>query len=176
MTKFIEIYHRLANDIRQNLYVPYTYLPAENELMKQFDVSRDTVRKALGLLAEKGYIQKRRGKGSMVLPLPFADDTPPMDRTEETQADVRCDELHTQHATRTQRTYTADGETVQIETIYQSTKAVPAFTRREITCADDAVIERSWVYDQNAVCFQYGLKKTKLDFFRLTLFEKAVPE
>jgi GntR family trehalose operon transcriptional repressor len=42
-------------------------LPGEHELMKQYDASRDTVSKALSLIAQNGYIQKAQGKGSVVL-------------------------------------------------------------------------------------------------------------
>ena len=33
----------------------------------QYDTSRETIRKALNLLAQEGYIQKVRGKGSIVI-------------------------------------------------------------------------------------------------------------
>ncbi|EPS54521.1 trehalose operon repressor, partial [Clostridium botulinum Af84] len=39
----------------------------ENEMMKEYNVSRDTIRKALNLLESNGYIQKVKGKGSFVL-------------------------------------------------------------------------------------------------------------
>lgn len=42
-------------------------MPSESELMKIYDASRDTVRKALNLLLNDGYIQKNKGKGSVVL-------------------------------------------------------------------------------------------------------------
>ena len=42
-------------------------MPSENELMKLYDSSRDTVWKALNLLASSGYIQKEKRKGSLVL-------------------------------------------------------------------------------------------------------------
>ena len=42
-------------------------LPSENELTKKYNVSRETIRKALTLLLENGYIQKKQGKGSIVL-------------------------------------------------------------------------------------------------------------
>ena len=44
-----------------------TLLPSENELKDQYDTSRETIRKALNLLAQNGYIQKVRGKGSIVI-------------------------------------------------------------------------------------------------------------
>ncbi len=44
-----------------------TLLPTEKDLQEQYGVSRDTVRKALRLLTEKGLIQKVQGRGSQVL-------------------------------------------------------------------------------------------------------------
>lgn len=61
------IYQDLLGKIKQRVIQPNTYLPSENELMKQYDASRDTVRKALNLLLQNGYIQKNKGKGSLVL-------------------------------------------------------------------------------------------------------------
>src|SRR5699024_8832131 len=67
MQKFMEIYRRLKEKIQSGDYCPGDILPSENELTEQFGVSRGTVRKALALLLEKGYIQKMKGKGSVVL-------------------------------------------------------------------------------------------------------------
>jgi len=43
------------------------FLPAEPELQKLFNVSRTTVRKAVGLLAQEGFLSIRQGKGTEVL-------------------------------------------------------------------------------------------------------------
>ena len=67
MPKYEMIYRRLLGRIESGQYTPGSLLPGEYELMKQFDVSRDTVRKALLLLAQNGYIQKTQGKGSVIL-------------------------------------------------------------------------------------------------------------
>lgn len=67
MSKYQMIYRDLLDKIKQRVIQPNTYLPSENELMKQYDASRDTVRKALNLLLQNGYIQKNKGKGSLVL-------------------------------------------------------------------------------------------------------------
>ncbi|MBS5113154.1 MAG: trehalose operon repressor [Coprobacillus cateniformis] len=67
MSKYQMIYQDLLGKIKQRVIQPNTYLPSENELMKQYDASRDTVRKALNLLLQNGYIQKNKGKGSLVL-------------------------------------------------------------------------------------------------------------
>ncbi|WP_281521563.1 GntR family transcriptional regulator [Dubosiella newyorkensis] len=60
-------YEDLKGKIEEKEYGAGTYLPSENELMKLYDSSRDTVRKALNLLASSGYIQKEKRKGSLVL-------------------------------------------------------------------------------------------------------------
>lgn len=67
MAKYHEIYQELLAGIQQKQYPAGSYLPSENELMAQFSASRDTIRKALNLLQEKGSILKEKGKGSRVL-------------------------------------------------------------------------------------------------------------
>ncbi len=68
MPRYQEIYLELAERIRTGTYLSGTLLPGEHRLMEEFDVSRDTVRKALSLLSRSGYIEKARGRGSTVLP------------------------------------------------------------------------------------------------------------
>jgi len=42
-------------------------LPSQRELAKRYEVSRDTVQRVLGVLADEGWIESRQGRGSMVL-------------------------------------------------------------------------------------------------------------
>ncbi|TGB02761.1 trehalose operon repressor [Halobacillus salinus] len=65
--KFLFIYNELVRLIQQGKIHPGETLPSEHDLCRQYDTSRETVRKALNLLAQNGYIQKVRGKGSVVL-------------------------------------------------------------------------------------------------------------
>ena len=67
MNKFHEIFLDLEQKILDNEYPPQSLLPSENQLIKIYGVSRETVRKALNLLTNAGYIQKKQGKGSFVL-------------------------------------------------------------------------------------------------------------
>lgn len=69
MNKFKEIFLDLEQKILSNEYPPHSLLPSENQLIKMYSVSRETVRKALNLLKNAGYIQKKQGKGSIVLDL-----------------------------------------------------------------------------------------------------------
>lgn len=67
MNKFREIFLDLEQKILDKEYPPQTLLPSENQLIKMYGVSRETIRKALNLLKDNGYIQKKQGKGSIVL-------------------------------------------------------------------------------------------------------------
>ncbi|KZE64904.1 transcriptional regulator [Fictibacillus phosphorivorans] len=65
--KFQEIYQELSIQIQEGKLRANTQLPSEHDLADQYDTSRETVRKALNLLSQNGFIQKIRGKGSIVL-------------------------------------------------------------------------------------------------------------
>ena len=61
------VYNDLMQKIDREVYKLGTYLPSENQLCELYGISRETGRKALAELAENGYIQKIRGKGSLVI-------------------------------------------------------------------------------------------------------------
>ncbi|MFC7785972.1 trehalose operon repressor [Rossellomorea sp. GCM10028870] len=65
--KYKQIFEDLSEKIQDGTYTANSILPSENELSVIYATSRETIRKALTLLAQKGLIQKLRGKGSLVL-------------------------------------------------------------------------------------------------------------
>ncbi|KUP04418.1 trehalose operon transcriptional repressor [Bacillus coahuilensis p1.1.43] len=65
--KYQLIFKELADRIKRGEYPPHTKLPSEHELVDTYQTSRETIRKALNLLSQKGYIQKIHRKGSVVL-------------------------------------------------------------------------------------------------------------
>ena len=67
MNKFREIFLDLEQKIVNQEYPPQSLLPSDNQLIQIYGVSRETIRKALNLLKNSGYIQKKQGKGSIVL-------------------------------------------------------------------------------------------------------------
>lgn len=67
--KYLLIYEEIAKQIQEGHYPARTILPSENEFADRYQTSRETIRKALNLLAQNGFIQKIRGKGSLVLDL-----------------------------------------------------------------------------------------------------------
>lgn len=76
--KFQYIYERLRIAILEGEYKYGEQLLSEHQLVKKYNVSRETVRKSLNMLVLDGMIQKIRGKGSVVIyqgvtEFPFAD-------------------------------------------------------------------------------------------------------
>lgn len=66
-TKFTDIYEDLKTKIEQHTYPYQSLLPSEHELTEVYSCSRNTVRRALRGLIERGYAQAIRGKGVRVL-------------------------------------------------------------------------------------------------------------
>ncbi|MBM7636665.1 trehalose operon repressor [Streptococcus saliviloxodontae] len=67
MKKYKTIYHQLKDAIKSGVYTAGSHLPTEHQLASQFQVSRETVRKALSILSKEGIISKKKGSGSLVL-------------------------------------------------------------------------------------------------------------
>lgn len=62
-----KIYEDLLNGIKDGTYPPGGRLPSEKELIDMYQVSRITVKKALEILAYRGCILRKPGKGSFVV-------------------------------------------------------------------------------------------------------------
>lgn len=67
MPKYQRIYRALRSQIKEGQLALNDQLPSEQDLMDHFQVSRDTVRKALNILKDEGYIQTRRGTPARVI-------------------------------------------------------------------------------------------------------------
>jgi len=65
--KYHSIYKELSEQIKSGDVKAGDILPSENELAVQHETSRETIRKALNLLSQNGFIQKIKGKGSVVI-------------------------------------------------------------------------------------------------------------
>ena len=62
-----EIATRIRQKIKDNIYTLESKLPTEPELMQIFGVGRSSVREAIRILANEGYLQVLQGKGTFVL-------------------------------------------------------------------------------------------------------------
>ncbi len=65
--KFDDIYRDLKSKVEDETYPAGTMLPSEAQLTKIYRCSRNTVRRALAMLAERGYTQSIHGKGVQVI-------------------------------------------------------------------------------------------------------------
>ena len=61
------MYSDLKGKIESSTFKVGDFLPSEPELEKQYNVSRTTVRRAIGLLASDGYITVKQGRGTEVV-------------------------------------------------------------------------------------------------------------
>ena len=66
-SKYKHLYNQLQAQIEKREYKAGDKLPSEGDLMELYGASRDTVRKALDLLVQDGFIRKAKGKPAVVL-------------------------------------------------------------------------------------------------------------
>lgn len=62
-----QLYDILLDRIVSKKYAPTNKMPTDLDIMAEFDVSRMTVRQAMNRLINEGYIERRRGKGTIVI-------------------------------------------------------------------------------------------------------------
>ena len=70
-SKYKHLYNQLQAQIEKREYKAGDKLPSEGDLMELYGASRDTVRKALDLLVQDGFIRKAKGKPAVVLDKKF---------------------------------------------------------------------------------------------------------
>ncbi len=58
-----DIYQDLKKKIEDHVFPSQELLPSENTLITQYNCSRNTIRRAIAMLATEGYVQSIRGKG-----------------------------------------------------------------------------------------------------------------
>lgn len=61
------VYKGILNDIRTGVFSLDSLLPTELEIANSYNVSKITVKKALEMLVEEGYVRRIRGKGSFII-------------------------------------------------------------------------------------------------------------
>jgi DNA-binding GntR family transcriptional regulator len=70
MPLYFQIAESLEQAIEHGALEPGRRLDNENDLARQFGVSRPTIRKAIAVLANQGLVVRRRGSGTVVVPHP----------------------------------------------------------------------------------------------------------
>ena len=62
--KYFSLMEQLKKDMIEGRIKPGDKLPSENELAEMYDISRHTVRKALSILANEGFVVAEHGRGT----------------------------------------------------------------------------------------------------------------
>ena len=65
--KYIKIYDQIVKNILTDKWSVGSKMKSENELIKQFNVSRLTIRNVLSILENEGRIRRSRGKKTLIL-------------------------------------------------------------------------------------------------------------
>ncbi|GAB5447599.1 GntR family transcriptional regulator [Gymnodinialimonas sp.] len=73
--KYEHTYRVILGRLKDGRYPIGGRIPTEGELAKQFEVSRVTIRRALDMLVQDGYVESKQGSGYTVLTLSPASDT-----------------------------------------------------------------------------------------------------
>ncbi|PKM50573.1 MAG: GntR family transcriptional regulator [Firmicutes bacterium HGW-Firmicutes-7] len=63
---YVQLYRRLKQDIIKGTYSNGSMIPSEAQLIKQYNVTRTTIRKAVSTLAQEGLVETIHGKGTVV--------------------------------------------------------------------------------------------------------------
>ncbi|HBY93130.1 MAG: GntR family transcriptional regulator [Ardenticatenaceae bacterium] len=64
--KYYQLHDILQQKIEDGVWRPHESLPSERELESLYNVSRTTIREALGILEKEGYIYREHGRGTFV--------------------------------------------------------------------------------------------------------------
>lgn len=63
---YIKLYENILKNIEKRKYNRCEKLPSENAFANEFNVNRHTVRQALSLLKDEGFIYTKKGKGNFI--------------------------------------------------------------------------------------------------------------
>lgn len=63
---YVQLYRKLKQDIIKGVYTNGEMIPSETQLMKQYNVTRTTIRKAVSTLAQEGLVETLHGIGTVV--------------------------------------------------------------------------------------------------------------
>ncbi|GAB3643013.1 GntR family transcriptional regulator [Spirosoma arcticum] len=69
--QYQHLYEVLRQDITRGVFKAGDLLPSEKVLQNQYRLTQPTIRQALSLLVQDGYIRKHQGKGSVVQAIPI---------------------------------------------------------------------------------------------------------
>lgn len=67
---YLQLANKLASGIHNGFWQPDEALPSERLLSEALDISRVTARKAIGMLCQRGLLNRKHGSGTYITPKP----------------------------------------------------------------------------------------------------------
>ncbi|QAS53114.1 GntR family transcriptional regulator [Halobacillus litoralis] len=67
---YVQVKNKIFHHVREGEWKPGQHVPSENQLMKEYNVSRTTIRQAIRDLAQQGILETRRGAPTKVRAVP----------------------------------------------------------------------------------------------------------
>ena len=65
---YLQLANKLSDGIHSGVWLPEEALPSERVLSDQLSISRDTARKAIDILCERGLLTRKPGSGTYIPP------------------------------------------------------------------------------------------------------------
>src|SRR5699024_7695567 len=65
--KYYQIYEKLLEQIKSGKFKEYDRFYSDMDLVEKFEVSRGTIREAVKLLIQQGYLVREQGRGTFVI-------------------------------------------------------------------------------------------------------------
>src|SRR4051812_50036080 len=90
LQRYEQVAERLAAEIGSGALAPGKRLPSERELARTLEVSRASVREAIGALQVQGVVETRPGAGTFVSARPPASEEPPHDASPSAVLEARA--------------------------------------------------------------------------------------
>jgi len=187
VSKYKEVYNDIKEKITNGTFKAGEFLKSESDLAHKYSYSKDTIRKALSMLELDGYIQKIKGKNSMVLENGRFKNSLSNLRTSKELNKIENIDIHTNLIEmevvsgikeimdvfevsddvsfyKVSRTRVLDGEALEYEITYLDKRVVPFLDKK---------IAESSIYKRREIKFRYATEDEK-KYMDLKNFDSVV--
>lgn len=170
MKKYSTIYRTLLRRIKRGTYPEDQMIPTERELTQEFDVTRNTIRRAIDELINEGYLCRKPGSGAFVCaqPIPRSMQRLSVNRDREmhkrykkitvhvinlevlTGTDIQTDVLGLKSSAKVyhlQRVQCGDGKPIVYESIYLPFMYFSKLTKEECGVSVEEIIKKHALFD-----------------------------
>ena len=191
MSKYKEVYNDIKEKITNGTFKAREFLKSESDLAHKYSYSKDTIRKALSMLELDGYIQKIKGKNSMVLENGRFKNSLSNLRTSKELNKIENIDIHTNliemevvsrikeimDVFEVSRTRVLDGEALEYEITYLDKRVVPFLDKKIVESSIYDYLEKKLhlkiSHSRREIKFRYATEEEK-KYMDLKNFDSVV--